>query len=100
MSAGTQALARARFAIGLDARQAALVAEALGGRPYVEVHALVARLQAWAAQGDGAPFVLAYAELVLVLRALGDLPYRRVHVLVGALQSQLESALALLREAA
>jgi len=100
MSAAAQALARARFAIGLDARQAALVAEALAERPYVEVHALIARLQAWAAGADGAPFVLAHAELVLVLRALGDMPYRRVHVLVGALQAQLEGALALLREAA
>jgi len=100
MSAGTAALARARFAIGLDARQAQLVAEALAERPYVEVHALIARLRAWAAEGDGAPFVLGHAELVLVLRALGDLPYRRVHVLVGALQAQLDGALARLREAA
>lgn len=87
------------FALQLAPRQARLVAEALGQRPYAQVQALMARLEAWAgswsmAGGDGgaggaAAFVLDARELALVIAALSDLPYRRVHVLVRALEAQL-----------
>lgn len=90
----------ARFALGLDARQAALAVEALAARPYAEVHVLIGRLDAWRARADGAPFVLGQAELVLMLQALADLPYRRVHVLVDCLQRQFERARAALEVAA
>lgn len=87
----------ARFALQLAPRQARLVAEALGLRPYVQVQALMARLEAWArawnapdATADGEiPYVLDAAELALVVAALSDLPYRRVHVLVRSLEAQL-----------
>lgn len=83
-----------RFALQLELRQARLVAEALGHQPYVRVHALVARLQAWAGTGE-ASFVLARDELVLIIDALGDLPYRRVHALIGSLRHQLAAVAAL-----
>ena len=88
------------FAIGLDLRQARLVAEALAERPYCEVHVLMGRLEAWAARADGAPFALDHAELLAILRALGDLPYRRVHALVGSLRHQLDGVRAVPRAAA
>ena len=83
----------ARFALQLAPRQARLVAEALGLRPYAQVQALMARLEAWAqawSAGGAAPFVLDSGELALVVAALSDLPYRRVHVLVRSLEAQLE----------
>jgi len=87
----------ARFALQLAPRQARLVAEALGLRPYGQVQALMARLEAWArgwtdgarADGGAAPFVLDAGELALVVSALSDLPYRRVHALVRGLEAQL-----------
>jgi hypothetical protein len=94
------ALARARFGIGIDLRQARLVAEALAERPYAEVHGLIGRLQAWVVRADGAPFAVAHAELVLILEALGAMPYRRVHALAGSLQRQLDAARAQAGEAA
>lgn len=78
-----------RFALQLGLRQARLVAEALGGRPYGQVHVLVKRLQACAGQAGAAAFVLDQDELVLVLAALSELPYRRVHGLIDGLQRQL-----------
>jgi len=78
-----------RFALQLELRQARLVAEALGLRPYVQVHGLIARLEVWAAQAGNAPFVLDQDELVLAVAALAELPYRRVHGLIGSLQGQL-----------
>jgi len=100
MSAPADLLARARFGIGLDLRQARLVAEALAERPYAEVHALVGRLRDWVGEAGGAPFPVDHAELVLILNALGAMPYRRVHALAGSLQRQLDAARALLRVAA
>lgn len=105
MSAGLAAAAQARFAIGLDLRQGRLVREALEGRPYRDVEALVGRLDAWAGQafgpaGTGAPFVLGYPELVLVVDALADMPYRRVHALVKGLEQQIAGLRAAAREAA
>ncbi|MDY0961167.1 MULTISPECIES: hypothetical protein [Massilia] len=87
----------ARFALQLAPRQARLVAEALGLRPYGQVQALMARLEAWArdwtdgidTRGGAAPFVLDAGELALVVSALSDLPYRRVHTLVRGLEAQL-----------
>lgn len=77
---------QARFGIGLDTRQTALVCEGLAELPYRDVHGLIRRLARW----DGAgPFVLSHGELLLVLHALGALPYRRVHALIGALERQL-----------
>jgi hypothetical protein len=82
----------ARFALRLAPRQARLVAEALGLRPYAQVQALMARLEGWArawgAEAD-AGLVLDADELALVVSALSDLPYRRVHVLVRGLEAQL-----------
>lgn len=82
----------ARFALHLAPRQARLVAEALGLRPYAQVQALMARIQAWArewrADGDTG-LVLDAGELALIVAALSDLPYRRVHVLVRGLEAQL-----------
>jgi hypothetical protein len=97
--------AQARFAIGLDLRQGRLVREALEERPYREVEALVARLDAWAGQafgpgGSGAPFVLDHGELVVVVDALADLPYRRVHALVQGLEQQIAGLRAPARVAA
>jgi hypothetical protein len=85
---------RVRFGIGLDLRQGRLVREALEQRPYREVEALIGGLDAWAGQafgpaGNGAPFVLGYADLVLIVDALADLPYRRVHALVKGLEQQI-----------
>jgi hypothetical protein len=94
------ALAQARFGIGLDLRQARLVAEALGQRPYAQVRGLMARLHGWAERGAAAPFALDHAELLLVLEALGGMPYRRVHALAGSLERQLAALQARLREAA
>lgn len=87
----------ALFALQLAPRQARLVGEALGLRPYGQVQALMARLEAWArdwtdgidARGGAAPFVLDAGELALVVSALSDLPYRRVHALVRGLEAQL-----------
>lgn len=82
----------ARFALQLAPRQARLVAEALGLRPYGQVQALMARLEQWArawrAEGD-AGLVLDAGELAVIVAALSDLPYRRVHVLVRGLEAQL-----------
>jgi len=82
----------ARFSLQLAPRQARLVAEALGLRPYAQVQALMARLERWArewrADGD-AGLALDAGELALVVAALSDLPYRRVHVLVRGLEAQL-----------
>lgn len=96
----------ARFGLALDAGQARLVHEALAGLPYAAVHALIGRLEDWAAGigsgiGSGAaPFALDEDELVLVLRALGLLPYRRVHALVAGLRAQLQAFRAALGAAA
>jgi len=91
MSASTPPLRQAspQFALGLDLRQARLVAEALGHRPYAEVHALIAHLEDWTAQPGGAPFVLDLDALALIVRALAELPYRRVHSLIKSLEQQL-----------
>ncbi|OIJ41019.1 hypothetical protein [Massilia timonae] len=82
----------ARFSLRLAPRQARLVAEALGLRPYAQVQALMARLEEWARAWraeDDAGLVLDAGELALVVSALSDLPYRRVHVLVRGLEAQL-----------
>jgi hypothetical protein len=105
VKADLELAARARFAIGLDLRQGRLVREALEGRPYREVAALVDRLDDWAGQafgpaGSGAPLLLGYDELVLVVDALADLPYRRVHALVKGLEQQIAGLRAPAREAA
>lgn len=82
----------ARFALQLAPRQARLVAEALGLRPYAQVQALMARLEQWARAwrtGDDDGLVLDAGELALIVAALSELPYRRVHVLVRGLEAQL-----------